>query len=244
MKRDIKQKIQIIINFFPIIISIIVFVVDMINIFVSGNRKTDFVFEMILLDVTLIASYIFVINIKNNMREDNTLQLLSRLSVEEKLQNLFTGADEILFVGISNDGILNFHNKEIIENAVEKGINFKFVCIDPDSDAYDEILENKTNNSRKATKDSIFFYNEILSNVSKDNIEIYLTKINLPFSMVIKRKKGIIKFLKVDLHGIDINDRERRSIIIDPKDTENILFYENQWNNILHKSIKLESSMK
>lgn len=239
MKRTIKEKIQLIISIITIILSISVFLVDIIDIFVSGNRKTDFVFEMILLEVTCIYSYILMINISNNTKEDNTVYLTNRLLSEGNLQNLFTGADEILFVGISNDGILNFNNKEIIENATEDGINFKFICINPDSDSYDEIIRNKTKNTRKAVKDSIHFYNEILSDKSKKKVEFYLTDINLPFSMVIKKKKGRIKFVKVDLYGIDVNDRERRSIIINPKDIENISFYDKQWNNILHKSIRL-----
>lgn len=236
MGRSKKEKAELFINFIQITISFIVFIIEMINIFLTGRIKNDFVLEMILLDVTFITTYIFIINLKGNIKEDNTIVLSNRLVLEKGLLNLFTDADEMLFVGISNDGILNFHNKEIIENAIENGIKFKFICINPESAVYDEIIKNKTKNTKKTTRDVINFYNNDLSDESKEKIKLYLTEINLPFSMVIKKKKGITKFIKVDFYGIDIDDKERRSIIINSKDVNNILFYENQWNNILHKS--------
>lgn len=62
----------------------------------------------------------------------------------------------------------------------------------------------------------------------------------IPYSLMILKKNGQIKTIKIDLYSNNVEYNDRRSIIIPPTDTENIDFFLAQWEFLWTQEDNLE----
>lgn len=71
------------------------------------------------------------------------------------------------------------------------------------------------------------------------NIEYKITDINLPYSMMIIKKKTGKIIIKIDLYSIKTRDKLRPSFIISSDDFKNINFFIEQWIILWDNSISI-----
>ena len=174
--------------------------------------------------------------------------IVSRKILErnKSLDEVWDGAEEVYLFAIANTSFLRGNGISKIKEAINKGVKFKLVSLNP---CYDAIKEY--NDSGIISQTSIPVggnVNAYINNCKNSNsnrngkkreennfktmVELRLTTYLLPYSMMIVKKNGKISTIKVDLYGLDMEYTERRSFYIPAEDEENIKFYEEQWNTV------------
>lgn len=171
------------------------------------------------------------------------IQSRRELEKNKSLDEVWSDADEVYLLAIANTGFLRGNGIIKIKEAVNRGVKFKLVSLNPDYDAINEYeASNIISPTSIPVNENINAYISNCNN-SKNNrnkqmndfktmVEFKLTTYLLPYSMMIVKKDGKINTIKVDLYGVDIEYTERRSFYIPADDEENIKFYEDQWNSI------------
>lgn len=164
---------------------------------------------------------------------------------------MWNNADEIYLLAIANTSFLGGNGISKIQEAVNKGVKFKLVTLNPAYDTINEYnesgiisptslpLSDNINAYINAYKGSINGRNgKKKANDFKTMVDFRLTTYLLPYSMMIVKRNGKISTIKVDLYGVDIEYTDRRSFYIPAEDEENIQFYEDQWNIVWENSEK------
>lgn len=171
--------------------------------------------------------------------------IVSRSELERNisLDEVWWEADEVCLLAIANTSFLKGNGISKIKEAVNRGVKFKIVSLDPDYNAIKEYESSKiiSPTSLPVSENVKAYINNCKNNAGRNNrrnqennfrrnVEMRLTTYLLPYSMMIVKKNEKIKTIKVDLYGVDMEYRDRRSFYIPSEDGENIRFYEEQWN--------------
>lgn len=148
------------------------------------------------------------------------------------IDDLISDITEMDVMAIANTTFLSGSGITHLVQAAKKGVKVKLLSIDPGSEL-------------------AFFYekSKILSPISiplsgnvesykrarnrnkkfQDNIEMKVCNTIIPYSLMILRKRGQIKTIKIDLYTNNVEYYDRRSIIIPSTDIENVDFFLKQW---------------
>lgn len=175
----------------------------------------------------------------------------TKLEKSKSLDEVWNGADEICLLAIANTSFLRGNGISKIKEAVNRGVKFKLVSLDPSYSAIKEYEESGiiSPTSLPVSGNVNAYINNCTStngrngrkketNDFKTMVEFRLTTYLLPYSMMIVKKNGKTSTIKVDLYGVDMEYLERRSFYIPADDEENIQFYEDQWNTVWEDSKK------
>lgn len=173
--------------------------------------------------------------------------IVSRSELERNisLDEVWSGADEVCLLAIANTSFLRGNGISKIKEAVNRGVKFKIISLDPDYYTVKEYIESNiiSETSLPVSENVNAYINNCKNNTDRNNkknhgndfrknVEMRLTTYLLPYSMMIVKKNEKVKTIKVDLYGVDMEYSDRRSFYIPAEDGENIRFYEEQWNTV------------
>ena len=143
-------------------------------------------------------------------------------------------------------------NSDLILGKLREGVHFKFLIVDPESDAAKdaakykldgpEFLELRSfNNSYNILKDKLDYINYLRETNPEDALcngvlEIRKTQMHIPTAiMIIEKENADENSIKVDIYTYDTANPDRRSIMINANDIDNYQFFDKQfdllWNN-------------
>ena len=191
-----------------------------------------------------------LVEVQKCVKDKNTTKgvIIGRRKLEKSknLDEVWNGADEICLLAIANTSFLRGNGISKLKEAVNRGTKFKLVSLHPEFDAIreyknsgilsstslplgqnvDDYISNciKSGDGRKSRRRETKDF--------KDMVELRLTTYQLPYSMMIVKKQGKVRTIKVDLYGLDMDYLDRRSFYIPVDDEDNIKFYEEQWNTV------------
>ncbi len=181
--------------------------------------------------------------VKDNHTTKGVIIERSILEKDKNLDEVWKDAEEVYLMAIANTSFLKGNGISRIEEAVNRGIKFKVVCLNPGYKALDEYKEsgiisqtslpacdnvnNYINNCKNDSNGDVKRKNDF-----KTMVELRLTTYLLPYSMMIVKKNGNISTIKIDLYGLKMRYRDRRSFYIPYEDEKNIEFYEKQWKTV------------
>lgn len=185
--------------------------------------------------------------------------MTSRTAVEDihHLPDRFENAKEIDVCAFGVESILT-HNSEAIEKAISKGVKFKFLCQNPESDFADYIAHYNIFEPPQRKRNKVIPHShEMLEDYLADEIgnekyissfEYRLTNVYLTCAiMVVKKEKPYTSHIKVDFvvpcndnansenYYQQLNSRNRRCVFIEENDKENFEYFLNLfdflWNH-------------
>lgn len=148
------------------------------------------------------------------------------------IDNLMSDITEMDVMAIANTSFLSGNGITHLVQAAKKGVKVKLLSIDPDSELASFYEKSKILSPISVPlSGNIESYKRARNRNKKfqDNIEMKVCSTIIPYSLMILRKHGQIKAIKIDLYTNNVEYYDRRSIIIPPTDIENIDLFLKQW---------------
>ena len=143
-------------------------------------------------------------------------------------------------------------NSDLIQLKMREGVKFKFLVVDPESDAATDAVKYKFNEPEQLTmfsfnisvatlKQKKEYFNYIRENDPSDELcngsfEVRKTKMFIPAAiMIVEKEKPEESTAKVDIYTFETGNPDRRSIMIKATDKENYSFFDNQFELLWNK---------
>lgn len=181
------------------------------------------------------------LNLGNHKSTKGVILPRNRLDEDRSLDDLWDGATEVRLLAIANTSVLKGNGVQHIKQAVEKGIRFKIVSLDPKSKIVPAYIDSEiVSDTSLPLEDNLKAYKTQCerSNIFRKNVDLKVTDYLIPYSMMIVMQNDEVLKIKVDLYGVAMDYLNRRSFYVTRGDDENIDFYLNQWDIIWNKREK------
>lgn len=159
------------------------------------------------------------------------------------IDDYYPDITEMCIMAIANTSFLRGNGITYLKQAAQKGIKVKLLSINPDSSLASIYETSKILNSVSIPlSGNIDSYKRTRKSYKKfqENVTLKVCDKIIPYSLMILKKNGQIKTLKIDLYSNNVEYNDRRSVIIPPTDTENIDFFLRQWDFLWNQEDNIE----
>lgn len=176
--------------------------------------------------------------------EKKNIVLTSRGNICDDFLDIVFSEDtkKVQCLSLTNGSILNYDKSYKLKEALSNGTIFEFIGANPEKENIEKELRYKTSDNKigiKSLEDPLIFCSAYLMDCKNEFI-YYFTDVDINYSMIIVNKKNGDIFIHVDLYTYGIEDKERRSFIINNDDYKNIVFYTDQFIEFRKNSTRIE----
>ena len=158
------------------------------------------------------------------------------IDIEYPLYAMWEGAVSIDIAAVSCINI-SLREHGIYKESLRKGVDFRIIAIDPNSNSYEEHFKYKlpaweTQQSSQASKEAL---SALIQSASpyENKLQAKYTYASLPYSIMIVTKRNTREsVIKVDFYSIGTTSKDRPSMIIPHSDIDKFEFFKKQFDAI------------